>query len=80
MNLQFNGLIEDKFIPVMQEKAKQYGCDVIRTAIVPDDRQKIAAEVQTMKEAGKEEQAAKYLAALRGALGAMRDNLEGGAV
>ena len=35
---------------------------------------------KTMKEAGKEEQAAKYLAALRGALGAMRDNLEGGAV
>lgn len=34
---------------------------------------------ETMKEAGKEEQAAKYLAALRGALGAMRDNLEGGA-
>lgn len=34
----------------------------------------------TMKEAGKEEQATKYLAALRGALGAMRDNLEGGAV
>lgn len=35
---------------------------------------------KAMKEAGKEEQAAKYLAALRGALGAMRDNLEGGAV
>ena len=34
----------------------------------------------TMKEAGKEEQATKYLAALRGALGAMRDNLEGGTV
>lgn len=35
---------------------------------------------KTMQEAGKEEQAAKYLAALRGALGAMRDNLKGGAV
>lgn len=34
----------------------------------------------TMKKAGKEEQATKYMAALRGALGAMRDNLEGGAV
>lgn len=48
----FNGLIEDKFIPVMQEKARQYGCDVIRTAIVPDDRKRIADEVQAMKEAG----------------------------
>ena len=36
----------------MQDKARQYGCEVIRTAIVPDDRQKIAAEVETMKEAG----------------------------
>ena len=48
----FNGLIEDKFIPVMQDKARQYGCEILRTAIVPDDRQKIAAEVQKMKDAG----------------------------
>ncbi len=48
----FNGLIEDKFIPVMKEKARQYSCDILRTAIVPDDRQKIAAEVQQMKDAG----------------------------
>ena len=48
----FNGLIEDKFIPVMKEKARQYDCDILRTAIVPDDRQKIAAEVQRMKDAG----------------------------
>lgn len=48
----FNGLIEDKFIPVMRDKAKQYGCDILRTAIVPDDKQKIVAEVQRMNEAG----------------------------
>ena len=48
----FNGLIEDKFIPVMRDKARQYGCDVVCTAIVPDDRQKIAAEVQSMKDSG----------------------------
>lgn len=48
----FNGLIEDKFIPVMRDKARQYSCDILRTAIVPDDRQKIAAEVQRMKDAG----------------------------
>ncbi len=48
----FNGLIEDKFIPVMSEKARQYGCDVLRTAIVPDNRSKIAAEVKNMLDAG----------------------------
>ena len=48
----FNGLIEDKFIPVMKDKARQYGCDILRTAIVPDDRRKIVAEVQNMKETG----------------------------
>ena len=48
----FNGLIEGKFIPVMRDKARQYGCDVVCTAIVPDDRQKIAAEVQSMKDSG----------------------------
>ena len=36
----------------MRDKARQYGCDILRTVIVPDDRQKIAAEVQRMKDAG----------------------------
>ena len=48
----FNGLIEDKFIPIMKDKARQYGCDVLRTAIVPDDKAKIVAEVESMKSAG----------------------------
>ena len=48
----FNGLIEDKFIPVMTDKARQYHCDILRTAIVPDDKSKIVEEVRLMIEAG----------------------------
>lgn len=48
----FSGLIEDKFIPVMSEKARQYGCNVLRTVIVPDNRTKIASEVKNMMNAG----------------------------
>ncbi len=48
----FNGIIEDRFIPVMKEKARQYGCDIVRTAIVPDARTRIVAEVLAMKNTG----------------------------
>ena len=48
----FNGLIEDKFIPVMQKKAVRYGCEIIRTVIAPDDKTRIAAELRAMKESG----------------------------
>jgi len=48
----FNGLIEDKFIPVMTSKALQYGCTVVHTDIVPDDKKLIAAAIRKMKEAG----------------------------
>ncbi len=47
----FNGLIEDQFIPVMSSKARQYHCEVLRTAIVPDDKSKIVEAVQLMIEA-----------------------------
>ncbi len=45
----FNGLIEDKFIPVMRAKAAKYSCEVVREAIVPDDKAKIVAEISAMK-------------------------------
>jgi len=48
----FNGLIEDKFLPVMTRKAAFYGCEIACSAIVPDDEERIAAEVERMKEAG----------------------------
>lgn len=48
----FNGLIEDKFIPVMGHKAQHYHCEVLRTAIVPDDKGKIVNAIQHMLDAG----------------------------
>jgi len=36
----------------MKEKARQYGCDIVRTAIVPDARTRIVAEVLAMKNTG----------------------------
>ena len=48
----FNGLIEDKFLPVMTRKAALYQCDLVHSAIVPDDEERIAAEVEVMKQKG----------------------------
>ena len=48
----FNGLIEDKFIPIMREKAHQYRCDVLCTAVTPDDKNTIAEQVQRMLKSG----------------------------
>ena len=48
----FNGLIEDKFLPVMTRKAAYYGCEVACSAIVPDDEDRIVEEVERMKAQG----------------------------
>ena len=34
----FQGIIEDKFIPVITAKVNMLGCSVVRTEIVPDDK------------------------------------------
>jgi formylmethanofuran dehydrogenase subunit E len=38
----FQGLVEDKFIPIISSKLKHYGCEVIQTRIVPDQREAIS--------------------------------------
>ena len=48
----FNGIIEDKFIPVMTNKARQYGCDIVHTRIVPDNKSLIVEAVNEMKQKG----------------------------
>ena len=48
----FNGLIEDKFLPVMTRKAAFYGCEIACSAIVPDSEERIAEEVERMKAQG----------------------------
>jgi formylmethanofuran dehydrogenase subunit E len=48
----FQGLIEDKFIPVISAKLHNHACSVVRTAIVPDDGGRIGQAIQDMRDAG----------------------------
>ncbi len=50
----FQGLIEDKFIPIISAKAEALKCPVIATDIVPDDRQAIADSAKAMLDKGVE--------------------------
>lgn len=44
----FQGLIEDKFIPVITAKLLNLDCEILSTDIVPDDRQAMAAAVDKL--------------------------------
>ncbi|NDV26004.1 FmdE family protein [Desulfovibrio sp. JC010] len=46
----FQGLIEDKFIPIISGKVERLGCDVVASVIVPDDREAIANGVKELLE------------------------------
>lgn len=48
----FNGLIEDKFIPIISAKVEAYNCTVARADIVPDEAEKIVSSVAAMRKAG----------------------------
>ena len=48
----FRGLVEDKFIPIISEKVRHYGCSVLIGSIVPDDREAIKKSVTKILEAG----------------------------
>jgi formylmethanofuran dehydrogenase subunit E len=50
----FQGLVEDKFIPIIKAKVEKFGCSVIRQMIVPDDREVICGEIKEMIKAGVE--------------------------
>lgn len=50
----FQGLIEDKFIPIIKTKVEKFGCSVIRQAIVPDNREVICLGIRDMIQAGVE--------------------------
>jgi formylmethanofuran dehydrogenase subunit E len=50
----FQGLIEDRFIPVVSSKVEAYGCPVVATDIVPDDRERIEQAVRDMLAKGAE--------------------------
>lgn len=42
----YNGLIEDRFEPVLREKVKKFGSEVIRVGFAPDDIGMIVDEIQ----------------------------------
>lgn len=48
----FQGIIQDKFIPVMEAKAKQYNCEMVKAVIVPDDTKEIGEAIKAIREAG----------------------------
>ncbi len=48
----FMGLVEDKFIPIISTKVDKLGCQVVKSLIVPDDRQAIRRGVQELLDCG----------------------------
>jgi formylmethanofuran dehydrogenase subunit E len=48
----FMGLIEDKFIPIITTKVVPYGGRVVKSLIVPDDRQTIGEGVRELLDSG----------------------------
>ncbi|WP_419785997.1 FmdE family protein [Pseudodesulfovibrio sp.] len=48
----FQGLIDDKFIPVISSKVLNLGCEVGKTDIAPDDREAITKAVKGMLDEG----------------------------
>ncbi|RJR23215.1 MAG: molybdopterin-binding protein [Desulfobacteraceae bacterium] len=45
-NEVFNGLIEDKFAPILRKKLETFGCPVLDISFAPDDRELISAAVK----------------------------------
>jgi len=48
----FQGLIDDKFIPIISSKIIKLGSEVLETAIVPDEREAITTAATKMLDAG----------------------------
>jgi formylmethanofuran dehydrogenase subunit E len=50
----FQGLIQDKFAPIIKAKGEHFGCEIVSSDIVPDDKEAIARSVQNMLHSGAE--------------------------
>ncbi|WP_432738272.1 FmdE family protein [Maridesulfovibrio sp. FT414] len=48
----FQGLIEDKFVPIISGKVERMDCEVVGSTIVPDDREAIADGVRRLLDNG----------------------------
>jgi formylmethanofuran dehydrogenase subunit E len=50
----FQGLVQDRFLPLIRDKVAAYGCPVVAGEVVPDDRAAIGGALGRMLEAGAE--------------------------
>ena len=50
----FQGLIQDKFQPIIRQKVAQFGCKIVASNIVPDDREAISKSIDDLLQAGAE--------------------------
>ncbi len=48
----FQGLIQDRFAPIITDKVRQFHCDVVKTLLAPDDAAIIAQSVRELLSAG----------------------------
>ena len=48
----FQGLVKDKFIPIISSKVKKFDCKVVRTIILPDDREIICTGIKELAASG----------------------------
>jgi formylmethanofuran dehydrogenase subunit E len=48
----FQGLIKDRFAPIIEAKVRKHGCEVVRALIVPDDRAAIRGGVGELLDEG----------------------------
>ncbi|MFZ3046242.1 MAG: FmdE family protein [Desulfatirhabdiaceae bacterium] len=48
----FRGLVQDRFIPIIRAKTQKYGCSVVNSKIVPDEKEDIMDGVREILDAG----------------------------
>lgn len=53
-NEVYNGLIDDKFAPIIRKKLQSFGCEIIGTSFAPDDKIKIIKEIKNLLQKGAE--------------------------
>lgn len=53
-NEVYNGLIDDKFAPIIRKKLQSFGCEIIGTSFSPDDKIQIIGEIKGLLQKGAE--------------------------
>ena len=48
----FQGLVKDKFIPIISRKVEKFDCEVVQTIILPDDREAICLGIKKLVKSG----------------------------